>query len=122
MKHVMAGLAAIVFGFSLSTAVVAQDRVPLLTADQMLENLGNEKQAPLAQVILHVVSLSLSAANADLESKEQPKLYCVPIHLALTPEQNRGIFEDYLARSPEMGEFPYFMIMLSALQDTFPCE
>lgn len=114
-------LASVLFASAVSPAT-AQEKPQVLSADQLLQNLGSKEKAPLAEIILHVVSLSLGAANAELHINGRDPLFCVPANLALTPDQNRSIFEDYLERSPEMGEFPYFMIMLAALQDTFPCE
>ena len=105
-----------------SPLTAAENSTELLSADQILVELEKPKQGKLAETILHVVSHSLGAANAELEFDGKAPLYCVPDRLALTVEQNRSIFEVYLSRAPEMGELPYFMVMLSALQETFPCE
>ena len=105
-----------------SPLTAAENSTELLSADQMLLELDKPNQGELAATILQVVSHSLGAANADLEFAGKAPLYFVPNQLALTVDQNRNIFEVYMSRAPEMGELPYFMVMLSALQETFPCE
>jgi len=65
----------------------------------------------------------MSWANSALrmQRKEDP-LYCVPDNLVLTGEQIVDILRRYLNEEPSAGERPYGLVMLVALQRTFPCN
>ena len=78
-------------------------------------------QGEIAKHTLSAYENGLGWANAHLENEGQRRLYCPPGQLALTPDQVVDIFRRFVARNPEAGNSPAGMVLLFALQDTFPC-
>lgn len=62
-------------------------------------------------------------ANADIEVRDQPPLFCAPRRLAITPGQLGSIVDRYSADNPDMAkdDDEYGVVALMALKDVFPC-
>ena len=78
------------------------------------------------EIVLFTVSRTqngMSWANSALRTqrKEDP-LYCVPSNVVLTGEQIVDILRRHLKEDPSAEEVPYGLVMLLALQKTFPCN
>lgn len=66
-------------------------------------------------------------ANAKLESKKQPLLFCVPSTLRLTADNYLGLIDAKIkaARGAQGGlneKAPIELILLTALEEAFPCK
>ena len=78
------------------------------------------------EIVLFTISRTqngMSWANSALRTqrKEDP-LYCVPSNVVLTGEQIVDILRRHLKEDPSAEEVPYGLVMLLALQKTFPCN
>ena len=78
------------------------------------------------EIVLFTLSRTqtgMSWANSALRTqrKEEP-LYCVPSNVVLTGEQIVDILRRHLKEDPSAEEVPYGLVMLLALQKTFPCN
>ncbi len=65
------------------------------------------------------------AANAELEQRGQPRLYCQPEHMAITPDQYVSFLTNYAARTPASRALQssfFSLVLLKALADVFPCK
>jgi len=63
----------------------------------------------------------LTWANAELESKHRPKLFCTPAQLQLTLDGDVDILRQYLKRHPNDATERAGMVMMEAMQEKFPC-
>ena len=78
------------------------------------------------EIVLFTISRTqngMSWANSALRTqrKEDP-LYCAPTNVVLTGEQIVDILRRHLKEDPSAEEVPYGLVMLLALQKTFPCN
>ncbi|MDL2409949.1 hypothetical protein PY650_30905 [Rhizobium calliandrae] len=67
----------------------------------------------------------LEAANSELERRGQPKLYCQPDHMAITPDQYVSFLANYTERNPQAGTMQaafYSLVLLYAMVDVLPCK
>jgi hypothetical protein len=60
-------------------------------------------------------------ANAELEVRHQPLLYCTPASLVLTGEQMADMLAREAEQFPKLRTVPYGEALLLTLIATFPC-
>ena len=65
-------------------------------------------------------------ANARLETKNQPKLFCIPLSLSLNIENYLSLLEARIKRLRAQGKLnekmPVEVLLLAALEESFPCS
>jgi hypothetical protein len=75
------------------------------------------------KLYLHGVGHGYSGANADLFVRGLPLLYCQPDKLALGPENYADILQEEIRRNRLIEPNTLVAILLlSGLQNTFPCK
>jgi hypothetical protein len=67
------------------------------------------------------MGLGLGWANAELITRKQPPLYCLPPDLVLTAFQTVAILESFLKREPYYADLPAGAAVLHAMIATYPC-
>jgi len=67
------------------------------------------------------ISTGLLWANAMLEKRQQPLLYCQPRHLTLTGTQVIDMMRRAMKDNPKWRDFALGEMVLVTLQRTFPC-
>jgi hypothetical protein len=72
-------------------------------------------------VYLDGAKSGLMAYNAWMKRHGQP-VFCMPGDLALTTEQTEDIMLKSADKRAAKGDVPVALLLLSGLQDTFPCE
>ena len=63
-----------------------------------------------------------SNAYVERQTENRGHIYCAPRTMVMQKEQARSIFEEYVKEHPEEADKPTGLIVLLALQATFPCE
>lgn len=90
------------------------------SADEFLK--GMNRGDDMSTVLLLAYTVGFSWANTELQMAGRPMLYCVPPKLALRREQAGSILLQYVKAHPKSRTFPAGMVMLDAMQQTFPCS
>lgn len=111
---------ALAIAFSLGVASSPARAEP--SAKEVLSLIDKGDQVAL--LILDAYSNGMDWANSELQSRNTPRLYCAPRNLAITANQTADILRQYL-KSPDgsvTSHLPAGLILLRALQATFPCE
>lgn len=67
------------------------------------------------------MALGLGWANAELITRKQPPLYCLPPDLVLTAFQTVTVLENFLKREPYYADVPAGAAVLHAMIATYPC-
>lgn len=67
------------------------------------------------------MQVGLLWANTMLKKRKQPLLYCQPDRLTLTDTQVIDMMRQAIIDKPKWGDFPVGLMVLLALQRTFPC-
>ena len=75
----------------------------------------------MALVALNSYAQAFVVANSFVKTKGQPRMICQPQKLAIAAEQSARILADYLKRRPDTASLPAPIVLLIALEDTFPC-
>ena len=106
--------------WSASAASNAPD--DLVTAKEMLANPLDEHN----RTYLRGVWDGLQSANVSLEENHQKRLFCQPPKLGIPLDQvisilRRYIGDDHRPTTVALADLPVDSILLSALQDIFPC-
>ncbi len=60
-------------------------------------------------------------SNVALANKHEALLYCMPSKLALTKDEEVAIVNNYIHDDDTAGYWPLGLIVLQAMQATFPC-
>jgi hypothetical protein len=74
------------------------------------------------------VSEGFNVANADLAGKSRPLLYCQPVSFALNADNLLAILDaeikttEEIAHKPLPDNMPIQVLLLTGIQDTFPCK
>jgi hypothetical protein len=61
-------------------------------------------------------------ANAYLVSKNEPRMYCQPAKLTLTPQQLIEMLRKGAKTDARLANLPVAFVILQVLIDTFPCS
>ncbi len=75
----------------------------------------------LYERVLGATENGLSWANSALSHDHHQRLYCAPGKLAITDEQDVDILRRHVKEHPEHQTAPYGLVLLLALELTFPC-
>lgn len=94
------------------------------TANEVKEDLESENSEvrDLAHIIVDSTAEGIFWTNVAGSVRFGVWNYCAPEKLAVSAQQYRHIFLQFLRANPELGEKPFTMVMYSALVDVFPCE
>jgi hypothetical protein len=90
-----------------------------------LYDTGGPEAQELLVVNIFGIAEGLSWANAELRDRGDQQLYCPPANLAITRDQYFSIFREYAEANSwvkSMTAKARGLIILKALQDTFPCR
>ena len=115
----MRNLFRLAAGIALLTASIARADPPMSLIVEHVNKQGNDRN--LSQIYLVGVVDGFGWVNAELSINGQNKLYCQPTKLALEPDQIVSIFMNFSKKWHGDSKAPAGMIMLLALQETFPC-
>jgi hypothetical protein len=122
----LAGALAL-FSLSLSSAG-AEDVMSKLKAEDTIgfylhiyEKLVPEDRQGM-DALMNGIGVGLMWANAMLQKRGQPQLYCQPSRLTLTGPILLDMIRRTLNEQPKWSEFPPGMVALLTLQRTFPCQ
>jgi hypothetical protein len=64
----------------------------------------------------------LTWANGELAARHSEPLFCQPANLDLTLDQDLSIVDGYIERHPETPEQRLGILVVLALEETFPCR
>jgi len=92
------------------------------TAKEMLAQIESNEGHVLATAFIAGNANGLSWANTELRDRGLKPLYCQPPTLSITPDQDVQIMRDHIRRYPKLADFPAGVVMMIALQATFPCK
>jgi hypothetical protein len=109
----------------LSVCLLALTAVPVAAADVRLDSYRNPKNEAFRnfnQLYLDGVRSGLIAYNARLKGLGGQPLFCMPGNLAMTTEQTEDIMLKSADKRAARGDMLIALLLLSGLQDTFPCE
>lgn len=117
MKRI--GLIVIVFVFLSCISVQAG-----MTIIQYKKAINDNRNKKITTFYVGALGEGLSWANAELKTNERPLLYCQPSGLPITKDGYVAILNNFLKKETEKQMYESFsvgLILLKALQDTFPC-
>jgi hypothetical protein len=98
---------------------------PAAAADVRLDSYRhpeNQKIREFYQLYLDGVKGGLMAYNARTKSHGGQPAFCMPGNLALTTEQTEEIMLRSADKRSAKGNMLVAILLLSGLQDTYPCE
>jgi hypothetical protein len=106
-----------------SLATLAQAGVGTEHAAKSADNFlrGIDRGDVLPSQLLLSYTEAFGWINARLQIAGKPLLYCVPPKLALRREQAGSILREHVKLHPKEGAYPASMVMLSAMEEAFPC-
>lgn len=109
----------------LSAYLLTLAAAPAVAADVRLDsyrNPQNEKFREFNHLYLDGVRSGLMAYNARIKSRGGQPVFCIPGSLAMTTEQTEQIMLRSADKRSAKGDMLVSILLLSGLQDTFPCE
>jgi Rap1a immunity proteins len=94
-----------------------------MDAQTFLQNYdrGSLQDRQLYERILGSAENGISWANAAVGKEHGFHLYCPP-DIALADQQDVVIIRQYLSKHPDHRTYPYGLVLLVALEETFPCK
>jgi hypothetical protein len=72
-------------------------------------------------MVLNGYANGISWANSVLAHRGQPRLFCPPDDVAISPEQNAEMLRRYVRDNPRARTVPAGLAMFLALEASFPC-
>lgn len=117
-------------GHKFTTAILASAAIGLFplpvqaapTAEFYMTALEKGGQnAQWTKSILHSYVAAFEWSNAMLSNRGDQELYCQPPEFVSVAEQNVEIFKRFVKDAPASAKEDAAMVMLFALQRTFPC-
>jgi hypothetical protein len=108
-----------------SACFLALTAAPVAAADVRLDSYRNPKNEAFRnfnQLYLDGVRSGLIAYNARIKSLGGQPAFCMPGNLAMTTEQTEDIMLKSADKRAAKGDTLIALLLLSGLQDTFPCE
>jgi hypothetical protein len=109
----------------LSACFLALTAAPVAAADVRLDSYRNPQNEALREfneVYLDGVRSGLIAYNARLKGLGGQPAFCVPGNLVMTTAQTEDIMLKSADKRAAKGDMLIALLLLSGLQDTFPCE
>ena len=93
------------------------------SARDLIEIIDKEDDvSALGEAILLGLESAYSWSNATLGNRGGKLLYCQPENLAITRSQLKDIFERFVEEHNELADEPAGLVLLLALEETFPCS
>ena len=108
-----------------STCFLALTAAPVAAADVRLDSYRNSKNEAFRnfnRLYLDGVRSGLIAYNARIKSLGGQPAFCMPGNLAMTTDQTEDIMLKSADKRAAKGDTLIAHLLLSGLQDTFPCE
>ena len=108
-----------------SACFLALTAAPVAAADVRLDSYRNPKNEAFRnfnQLYLDGVRSGLIAYNARIKSLGGQPAFCMPGNLAMTTEQTEDIMLKSADKRAAKGDTLIALLLLSGLQDTFPCD
>ena len=108
-----------------SACFLALTAAPAAAADVRLGSYRNPKNEAFRnfnQLYLDGVRSGLIAYNARIKSLGGQPAFCMPGNLAMTTDQTEDIMLKSADKRAAKGDTLIALLLLSGLQDTFPCE
>jgi hypothetical protein len=108
-----------------SACFLALTAAPAAAADVRLDSYRNPKNEAFRnfnQLYLDGVRSGLIAYNARIKSLGGQPAFCLPANLAMTTEQTEDIMLKSADKRAAKGDMLISLLLLSGLQDAFPCE
>jgi hypothetical protein len=108
-----------------SACFLALTAAPVVAADVRLDSYRNPKNEAFRnfnQLYLDGVRSGLIAYNARIKGVGGQPAFCMPGNLAMTTEQTEDIMLKSADKRAAKGDTLIALLLLSGLQDTFPCE
>ena len=99
--------------------VISSPALSELSANDAIDRYRNN-DAMLYQYVLGLGS-ALSWANSELAGSKRHPLFCIPVNVVLTVDQQIDILARHITHTPANGELPVGGVLLFALQEAFPC-
>jgi hypothetical protein len=95
-----------------------------MDADVFLKNYdaAGLESRQLYERILGATSNGISWASTKAMHDGQPGIFCTPNNLALADQQDIDILRRHVFSHPDHAKYPYGLVLLLALQETFPCK
>ena len=109
----------------LSACFLALAAAPVAASDVRLDSYRNPKNETFRnfnQVYLDGVRSGLIAYNARIKSLGGQPAFCMPGTLAMTTDQTEEIMLKSADKRAAKGDMLIALLLLSGLQDSFPCE
>jgi hypothetical protein len=110
----------------LSACFLALTAAPVAAADVRLDSYRNPKNSEglrnAYQLYLDGVKSGLMAYNALIKSRGGQPAFCMPGDLAMHTDQTEDIMLKSADKRAAKGDMLIALLLLSGLQDTFPCE
>jgi hypothetical protein len=110
----------------LSACFLALTAAPAAAIDVRLDSYRNSKNTEGLRNAHHLyldgAKSGLMAYNAWMKNHGGQPAFCMPGNLALTTEQTEDIMLKSADKRAAKGETPVSLLLLSGLQDTYPCE
>jgi hypothetical protein len=110
----------------LSACFLAVTAAPVAASDVRLDSYRNPKNNEglrnAYQLYLDGVKSGLMAYNAWIKSRGGQPAFCMPGDLAMTTDQTEDIMLKSADKRAAKGDMLIALLLLSGLQDTFPCE
>ena len=109
----------------LSACLLALTAPPVAAADVRLDSYRNppsETFRTFNRIYLDGVKSGLMAYNALIHNRGGQQAFCMPPDLVMTTEQAEDIMLKSADKRAAKGDTLIALLLLSGLQDTFPCE
>jgi hypothetical protein len=89
-----------------------------------IKQFRDQQETTLVRIYLHGVGEGLGWANAELQSKDVPPIFCQPGNFELTADNYVRLVRTYLDNPPAplKDDTPIELVLLEALQEAFPCK
>lgn len=109
----------------LSACFLALTAAPVAASDVRLDSYRNPKNEAFRnfnQLYLDGVRSGLIAYNSWIKRLGGQPAFCMPGNLAMTTDQTEDIMLRSADKRAAKGDMLIALLLLSGLQDTFPCE
>ena len=93
-----------------------------LNAGELLQRYNDPKSKEYVAKIVQATGRGFSLANTAIVRRGQSPLYCQPDNLVLTGEQIIDIISRFVEINPALEKATWEAVMLTALENLFPCR
>jgi hypothetical protein len=106
---------------SLTVAAAIMAYLPIPAAAELTAQEATENASQVTDIYLAGIGAGLLYANAELELRNQPLLYCQPRKQALDAAELRSLLHSTVIRMPKVKSLPAGVVLMQALILNFPC-